>query len=139
MKLRIFLPILFAVIGTTHAQDSVALAMKRLVNINEFALGGIGYAGTTSQGEKDYQLILVSSSALAKLETLYATGNLQAKCYALVGIRKLDRNRFNRLVASLPSPGAQVRTASGCIIRSEQFGTVVKRITAGDYHEIRLR
>lgn len=64
-----------------------------LAGVGVFAFGGVGIAGVTSQGEKDYRVILSRSSALAEFEKLFATGNPQAKAYALVGIRALDVDR----------------------------------------------
>ena len=65
-------------------------AVERLVKVEIFAFGGVGYAGTISPGEKDYKAILSRPTALANFEHLYSSGNAMAKAYALVGIHNLN-------------------------------------------------
>ena len=88
MKLWIVVAVLLSA-ATAQSGEPVDLPFERLANIDRFAFGGIGYAGLTSQGEKDYKLILARPSAMADFERLLSSGNSQAKSYALVGIRFL--------------------------------------------------
>jgi hypothetical protein len=93
-----------------------------------FAFGGVGFAGVISQGEVDFKTVLSQSSsdALAAFETLYATGNPQAKAYALSGIKKLNPARLKVLLAS--SAKDEVKVMRGCIVSHESLHDVAKQI-----------
>jgi hypothetical protein len=73
------------------------LTIARLSKVERFAIGGVGFAGMMSQGEKDYRSIMGSDSALDGMRELYRTGNLQAKAYALLGIHALDHKAFGSM------------------------------------------
>jgi hypothetical protein len=83
--------LLFLAVPQTTRPDAV---LDRLSKVERFAFGPTGYAGVTSEGEKDFRAVLGRSSALTDFEKLFAEGNIQAKSYALVGIRKLSQNAF---------------------------------------------
>ena len=119
--------------GMAQAADSVDATLDHLAKIEYFAFGGVGYAGVTSPGEKDYRIILARQSALADFEKLYSVGNIQAKCYALVGMRTLNPKRFEELVSTLRSSKEKVETMAGCIQSSEPLRDVLKRIEADEY------
>ena len=107
--------------------------LNRLAGVGIFAFGGVGFAGVTSQGEKDYRVILSGSSALAEFETLFATGNPQAKAYALVGILALDVRRYEQLSAPLRQASLKVTIQHGCVISYVPFSAILKGIDAGGY------
>ena len=118
-----------------HAEMPVDAAVKRLAIIETFAFGGVGYAGRTSEGEVNFRTILSEprDRALALYEKLYATGNLQAKCYALAGIRALSPARFRDLYHSIRTSKEDVRTMRGCIVSSERLSHIADEIDRGDY------
>jgi hypothetical protein len=120
--------LLFAVPQT--AQDTVP---DRLSKVERFAFGPTGYAGVISTGEQDYKAVLARSTALPDFEKLFAQGNIQAKCYALVGIHKLNPARFKELVHSLEESEETVTTMEGCIIFHVPLTQVLKRIAVGKY------
>ena len=133
MKVRlaaVFL--LLSAVGLATA-DKADEELERLAQVERFAFGGVGYAGVISAGEQDFRAILKRPSALHDLERLFAIGNPQAKSYALVGIKKLDRRRFEQLAASAQDSALEVRTQSGCIVQQQSFSSVLKKIAAGDY------
>jgi hypothetical protein len=113
--------------------EPVDSTFERLAKVDRFAFGGIGYAGITSQGEKDYKLILARPFALADFEKLLSVGNPQAKSYALFGIRVLNPDRFKELLRNLRESKTEVVTQSGCIEYNEPLGAVLKHIEAGEY------
>ncbi len=131
MKLWIIGALLFS--GIPQATQTIDTAFERLVKVEKFAFGPTGFVGVTSQGEKDYEIILSRPSAMADFERLYSLGNLPAKCYALVGLRRLNPQRFKDLAQSLRSSKEQVVTMRGCIIFHEPLGTVIKQIESGKY------
>lgn len=72
-------------------------------------------------------------AALASFEKLLATGNPQAKGYALAGIRKLNPNRFQELLPSFERSHEDVQTMEGCIASHERLGKITKAIADGHY------
>ena len=108
-------------------------ALNRLAHVDHFAFGGVGFAGVTSLGEKDYRLILARPSALADFERLFAVGNIQAKCYALAAIHDLDHRKFAELASRLRNSKGQVRVMSGCIVSQQALSSVVARVEAGAF------
>jgi hypothetical protein len=115
---------------SAHPSDAV---VERLAKTGVFAIGLVGYAAITSPGEKDYRTLFNRSSALEEFEKLYSAGNLQAKCYALAGIHRLDPTRFKELVRPLRDSKETVTTMSGCIMSREAFGNVIKQIESGRF------
>jgi hypothetical protein len=116
-----------------QAGDSIDLSFGRLAKVNTFAFGGTGYAGEISLGEKDFRVVLSNPSASNHFEKLYVSGNPQAKCYALVGIRILNAERFKRLSSELLTDKTEVITQDGCEVFHETMSSVVKRIAEGRY------
>jgi hypothetical protein len=116
-----------------QATQPVDTTLEHFAKVEIFAFGGVGYSGATSLGEKDYRAILARSSAIADFERIYSSGNLQAKCYALVGLRKLNPQRFKDLAQSLRNSKEQVATMHGCIIGQETLGAIIKQIESGKY------
>jgi hypothetical protein len=128
----LFLFILFS-LATLHAQNGPDMAFERLSNVEVFAFGGVGYAGTTSQGERDFLLLMSTRNALAVMQKLLREGNPQAAGYALAGIRELDRKKFQELAKPLQTSTYIVKTMSGCIVQPEKIAAVIQRISAGRY------
>lgn len=114
------------------AQKSDA-TLDRLATVHLFAFGGVGFANVVSQGEKDFYEVVSRSSAVTEFEKLVATGSPEAKCYALVGLRKLDAVEFKALSSSLRLSNARVTTMRGCIMSHQSLGALVQLIQAGQY------
>ena len=119
--------------GAARSAESSNTAVDRLAKVDLFAFGGVGFAGVISPGEKDYKLVLSSPSAETDFERLLASGNPQAKCYALVGIRQLNPEKFKTLSAPLHSSKEQVSTMRGCILSHQTMAALIERIEAGSY------
>jgi len=130
MKLWVIAALLVFAVPTQAAKDEV---LDRLANVSYFAFGPIGYAGTTSRWERDYKSILARGSAPADFQKLFDEGNQQAKCYALVGLHRLDPARFARLVRPLRDSNEEVNMMRGCIVVHEVLGDVIKEIGSGKY------
>lgn len=131
MKIWLIALLLFCV--GTQAAPTADATLERLAKVSTFAFGGVGFAGVTSLGEKDYKVILSRPSALADFEKLFSSGNLMAKCYALVGIRKLSPGRFEELAKPLRASRDKVMTMHGCIVASEPLGAIVGQIESTKY------
>lgn len=126
---------LFLLSSVALAQDTLAAAVKSLSKTSVFAFGGVGFAGVTSQGEKDFRTVVHQppNVALATFEEIYAAGNPEAKGYALAGIRKLDEKRFTELLHSLDGSKEPVITMRGCIMEKQTMGDVAKEIESGSF------
>lgn len=116
-------------------QISVETARTRMAAVKIFAFGGVGFAGVTSQGELlfDEMMSQPHARAMEDLETLYATGNPQARAYALAGIRKLDRPRFQLMLPSARASTESVKTMSGCVIETRSLRAVADDLNAARY------
>jgi hypothetical protein len=115
------------------AADSLSAATKALSSPGVFAFGGVGFAGRRPQGEIAFKAIMAQSpqEALAALEKVFASGDAGAKSYALVGIRKLDRERYKELLRTVEGSHESVLTAHGCLFSKETAGDIAKEIDAG--------
>jgi hypothetical protein len=135
LNMRAWIILTAVLVSAASAQDPVPLdaTFDRLAKVEIFAFGPVGYAGSTSFGEKYYKVILSRPSAAADFERLLSTGNPQAKSYAMVGIRAINPDRFKGLSSSLRDSKTDVTTERGCIVSHESLGTVLKHIEEGEY------
>lgn len=118
-----------------RAADPLAEATKALSSTGVFAFGGVGFVGRTSQGEIAFKAIMARppQEALAAFEKVFASGDASARSYALVGIRKLDRDRYKELLRTMEASHEFVLTAHGCIVSREALGAVAGEIDAGHF------
>lgn len=124
--------IVLVAVGIARAVDVPDDTFARLAQADRFAFGFSGYAGVISRAQKDYETIRLRKSAEADFERLYSQGNLQAKCYALVGLYGFNPKRFRELAAASKESG-KVVTQNGCIVYRESFASVLRRIATGQY------
>jgi hypothetical protein len=131
----ILILILLAFGCAAQAQDLAASALKRIAGTPFFAFGGVGFAGHTSKGEADFHVLMAqpSEAALQSFEKLYATGNTEAKAYALAGIRELNLQEFNQLLGTLQHSGEKISTMEGCIIEQRSLTEVATNFKSGKY------
>jgi hypothetical protein len=115
------------------AQTTQDTALDRLSKVGQFAFGPTGNAAVISTGEKDYRTVLASSTALTDFEKLFAEGNVQARCYALVGIHKLGPKRFKQLTQPLMESSETVTIMKDCIVSDAPLSQILKQIAAGKY------
>lgn len=113
------------------------IAAERLTTIELFAFGGIGFAGTTSDGEKAFRLVMEKphEEALRTMEEVFANGSAAAKSYALVGIRTLAPARFETLYQSVAHSREKVHTMSGCIGGTRTLQELANEIRSGAYNK----
>lgn len=104
-----------------------------------FALGGIGAAGSMSEGERALREVLNESGVTARLEKLLSDASPAGQLYALLGLRLRDRAAYERALGKLRTTNAKVQTARGCILQQESFGDLVKEIERGVYDNFLAR
>jgi hypothetical protein len=110
-------------------------AVKTLSEIPLFAFGGIGVAGTTSNGEVAFHNVLASDTAAADFAQILKTGTPQAQCYALVGLRLKDRATYDEQVKRFASSKQEVQTCAGCMMSKQAMSAVVGNIQKGSYDD----
>ncbi|WP_353064405.1 hypothetical protein RBB77_01410 [Tunturibacter psychrotolerans] len=64
----------------------------------------------------------------SRAPNVYTKGDLEAKAYALTGIRKLSTPRFNELYAALPNANDELATMGGCIVSHKTLRNVAKQL-----------
>ena len=111
----------------------------QLRRVESFAIGGIGVAGTTSQGEAALRTLLAEPDATTKLEGLLIKATSAGQLYALLGLRVHDRAAYERAVKNFHAPDGDVETIGGCIISRLPFKQVFDRVKGGQYDEALTR
>jgi hypothetical protein len=102
-------------------------------NADKFALGGIGVAGTISQGEAALRTILDKPDAATELEKMLPHATDAGRLYILVGLRIRDRSAYKRAFDSYSKHDSTVETVRGCMISKESFQAVMREIDSGNF------
>jgi hypothetical protein len=129
--------ILILLVPTTRSEQSAPDVTLRKTEL--FALGGIGAAGSMSEGERTLREVLNESGVSARLEKLLSDASPAGQLYALIGLRVRDRAVYERALQKLRTTDAKVQTARGCILQQESFGDLVKEIERGVYDNFLAR
>jgi hypothetical protein len=129
--------VLFLLTPSARSEQSSPDATLRKTDL--FALGGIGVAGTMSEGERALREVLKESDVAVRLEKLLSDASPAGKLYALLGLRLRDRAAYQRALEKLRTTNAKVQTARGCILQQESFGDLVKEIERGQYDNFLAR
>jgi hypothetical protein len=119
----------------THSSSGPSTPLHGLAEAKIFALGPVGFGGTTSQEERQFKSLFALDRDKAKqeLERLYSSGNPQAMSYALVGMRRLDRTRYAELLVAARASDMTVTTMWGCLMESEKLRAVANDLDSGKY------
>jgi hypothetical protein len=116
---------------------SVAVAIPEadsiVRNAESFAMGGVGFAGTMSAGERALRQVLKESDASSRLESMIPNATAAGKLYGLLGLRARDRAAYARALQMCRPIDTNVETVHGCVVGHESFRDVVQRIEHGDY------
>ena len=99
---------------------------------DKFALGGIGIAGTISQGESALRTILDKPDAATHLEKMLPHATDAGRLYILVGLRMRDRSAYKRAFDSYAKHDGTVETVHGCMISRKSFQAVMHEIDRGE-------
>ena len=102
-------------------------------NADKFALGGIGVAGTISQGEAALRTILDKPDAATELKKMLPHATDAGRLYILVGLRIRDRSAYKRAFDSYSKHDSTVETVRGCMISKESFQAVMREIDSGNF------
>jgi hypothetical protein len=133
MKLTLFFAFLLSIFGSAHAATDLRDPLNRLSKTTPFAIGPIGFAAATSEGEKAYNEIMARSTAVADLEAAFYNGTPGAKCYALAGLFQLDHAKFTELSVEFRKQTARISVMEGCIGGHKTAAQVIDEIASGVY------
>ena len=122
--------------GGMASAVAAANLTDELRRIESFAIGGIGIAGTTSEGERALRTLLTDPNASAQLQDLLANATPAGQLYGLLGLRVHDRAAYDQALQNFKVPKDEVQTIAGCIISRTPFKQLFDRIKAGQYDAI---
>ena len=125
--------LLFVSFGFAQVESKsseVDKAMETLMVVDAYALGPIGYGGVTSKGQKALKVVLDSKSPGPLLRKLLAEGSPEGQIYALLGLKVIGKELFEREVARIRQDKAavekQVSYQRGCILSTISFEDAIK-------------
>ena len=104
-----------------------------LQEVASFALGGVGVAGTMSEGERALREVLKRPDAVSLLENDLPDASPAGRLYALVGLRLRDRAAYQRALERYRANDTKVQTMRGCILQRESFRDLAEEIDRGGY------
>jgi hypothetical protein len=104
-----------------------------------FAMGGTGYAGVMSSGERALRQVVKAPDAAARLQSMLAASTPAGQLYALLGLRARDRAAYDRAREKLSDNDTEVKTMSGCIIHPQTFRELLRQIDDGRFDELLAR
>jgi hypothetical protein len=93
-----------------------------------FAMGAVGYAGTTTEAEKCLQQIVKQKDGADLCRKLIQEKNPAAQLYGLLGLKILDGKAFADAYPKFKQSKIQVKTASGCELFNETVAGLAKDI-----------
>ncbi len=107
--------------GATNASECVKSA-------SEFAIGGIGVAGTTTRAELALREIEREKNGAEQLRKILHEGSAAGRMYALFGLRQLDTKDYESLAEPYRHSNVPVQRIQGCIITTDPTAEAVRWI-----------
>jgi hypothetical protein len=98
-----------------------------------FAMGGVGFAGIMSEGERALREVLKAPDAARRLESVLPNASAAGQLYALLGLRLRDRASYQRTLEKYRAKDAKVATMRGCLMQRESFRKLLEEIERGEY------
>jgi len=138
MRTLRLIPILLlgaTVLALAESSREQAAAIDALNHADHFCFGGAGFAGAMSEGERNFRVLFTGKQPGEAFLTVFQKGNIQAKMYALVAMRTLDRPAYEKLLAQHGKSLArqEVATMAGCIVMNLPGQSVLDEIAKGRY------
>ena len=141
----------------THLSPKGRAAYQKLFSAGVFSVGGVGYAGTTSEEELALYDLLEEKDAVDPLKSLVRDASFEGGLYGLLGLSITNVAEFNRAVdiyksrevrperkSKEPFSGMKVSrnevvTQFGCIVSTEDRAKLVESIQAGRFDKMLRR
>ena len=125
--------LLLATSSTARARAGAAAELMRARSFCMFCTVG---TGQIVSGDEAFLAVLRSRHATDQLQAVFDGGNIEGKMYALVGLRELDRARFDasfRRIRGRRFSVVMVATVSPATALRQRGDVVLQRIRQGDY------
>ena len=138
----------------TRLSPKGRVAYSKLLSEGVFSVGGVGYGGTTSEGELALHDLLEEKDSVESLKSLVRDASFEGGLYGLLGLSITNVAEFNRAVevyksrkdppprtSKEPFSGIKVSanevvTQFGCIISTEDRAKLVASIQAGRFDKM---
>ena len=98
-----------------------------------FRIGGVGVAAATPPEQIALGRLMEQKDASVTLEKLFSEGSPASQLYALLGLRFIDRAKYEELVTKVKQNTLEIETQGGCIISHETVQQIIKSIEAGNF------
>lgn len=105
-------------------------AYKLVKTANKYSIGGVGVAGTISESEKGFRVILASPDAASQFEKLMSEATPSGQLYALLGLKAKDTSAYQAALKTLESAKTKVTVTAGCEIYETTVAEVAEEIDA---------
>ena len=127
--------LLFGPFITQSAPSPAVPAPQAILTVEEFALGGVGFGGQSSDGEIVFEQIISRNDNLEQFLQIYAKGNNQSKMYSMVAFYYLDRDLYEHIKANHINrdPAPTLMWAQGCSWETVPCQYIFTRIEDGAY------
>ena len=138
----------------TRLSPKGRVAYQKLMSVEVFSVGGVGYSGVTSKGELALHDLLAETDAVAALKSLVRDAYFEGALYGLLGLSITNVEEFNRSVEvfkvrDTPSrrtlrepyswiavPQDGVVTQFGCSFSAEDRLKLVAQIQSGRFDKM---
>ena len=119
---------LVVAITLTGTASASAGAFDSVKNAQEFAIGGVGVAGTLSPSELALREVRDGPGAEEQLRRILNEGTQAGRMYALYGLRQLGAKDYEHLAQPYRSNHSRLKRIQGCMISEDETANVVKWI-----------
>ena len=133
---RAFIILVLSIILRTAANAYCENAVEQLVHAQSFCMGCAVSTGRILSCDQPFISVLRCKDAAVLLQSVYERGSLEAKMYALAGLREIDRPRFEAGSARITARGQSVvvtLTLGPPSVLRRNAREVLKTIRAGNY------
>lgn len=103
-------------------------AMKKLKEAKTFSFGGVGFAGSIPDREKQFFRILQSPRSHIVFKKLYDEGTNAAKAYAVAGLIQSDDGEKDKCIKKFKDSKLVINTMSGCESAALDSGLLYERL-----------
>jgi hypothetical protein len=114
------------------APRTLSATAAKLVQVDRFALGGVGYAGAPNSGETLTREIAAEPDAIAVFTELATHPNRVTRLYAYWALRTLEPQRAETVKAVLAADRTMVQLMSGCVGYEERTQDALSYIEQRD-------
>jgi hypothetical protein len=106
-------------------------AFKVLQAAKIFRIGPVGYGGDIPPEEIALCKIIKRDDSSAILKELYTTGTQASRLYALLGLRFVNKAKYDELMLQMKTQNGEIETQSGCIGSRQTMQDIIYSIEAG--------